>query len=78
MKLPPAGQLGMLTIGMQLDVVAETVKASTSANKIFFPLAIAGESRAGAEIAVAISQTSPCTAGCDFRPFHNGKRWSSA
>ncbi|OSC28105.1 hypothetical protein B8W69_12910 [Mycobacterium vulneris] len=67
MKLPPAGQLGMLTIGMQLDVVVETAKASTSPNKIFFPLAIAGDSTAGAEIALAIFADQPVHRRVRFR-----------
>lgn len=43
---PPAGQVGM-SIGMQLTDVVETANASTSANKIFFPLVITGERKPG-------------------------------
>lgn len=60
----------MLIRGTQLDVVVETANASTSANKAFFPLVMAGKCTPGADIAVAISAICP--------PLIAGKRRSVA
>ncbi|OBB90708.1 hypothetical protein A5782_16480 [Mycobacterium sp. 852002-40037_SCH5390672] len=49
-KEPPAGHVGMLTIGTQLTDVVETANASSSANKTFFPLVIVCRAYARPEI----------------------------